>query len=156
MPVKQEAGVRTLKGANFTAIHTGPLSKLSDYTLEVPHIKRTITGKLFIKEFLALTGMQISINKLPAGARVPFYHRHQENEEAYIFVGGSGQMQIDGETFDVEEGTIVRIATPGSRTLRNNSNDDLYYICIQAKENSLTQDTFDDGVRDEVPVTWPD
>ena len=32
---------------------------------------------------LALTGCEVSVNELPAGAAVPFVHRHQENEELW-------------------------------------------------------------------------
>lgn len=99
--------------------------------------------------------MQISMNKLPAGAAVPFYHQHKENEEAYIFIGGKGQMQIDGDTFDVEEGAIVRVSPNGSRSLRNNSNADLYYICVQARDGSLNLETFEDGIKSDKPVEWP-
>jgi mannose-6-phosphate isomerase-like protein (cupin superfamily) len=156
MPVHQTADIRTLNGTNFRAVHTGPFHQLDTYKLEVPGLNRTVLGKLFIKEFLGLTSMQISMNKLPAGVAVPFYHQHKQNEEAYIFTGGHGQMQIDGKTFDVSEGTIVRINPQGSRTLRNNSQDDLYYICIQAKAGSLDAETFEDGVRSDAPVTWTD
>lgn len=155
MPVTQEADLKTDNGTNFCAVHTGPLAELNQYKLEVPALNRKASGKLFIKQFLGLTGMQISMNKLPAGAAVPFYHQHKENEEAYIFIGGKGQMQIDGKVFDVEEGTIVRISPSGSRTLRNNSDSDLYFICVQAKDGSLNQETFEDGVRGETEVTWP-
>lgn len=155
MPVNQTADIRTRVGANFGAIYTGPLAQLDDYKLEMPTLKRTVRGKLFIKQFLGLSGMQISMNKLPAGAAVPFYHQHKENEEAYIFVGGSGEMQIDGEVFAVEEGTIVRISPAGSRTLRNNSDSDLYYICVQAKDGSLQSETLEDGIKSDDPVSWP-
>ena len=155
MPVTQTADIKTTSGENFQAVQTGPLTELNNYKLEIPGLKRTATGKLFLKEFLGLTSMQISMNKLPAGASVPFYHQHKENEEAYIFIGGKGQMQIDGETFDVEEGSIVRISPNGSRTVRNNSTDDLYFLCVQAKDGSLNQETFEDGVRGEKQVEWP-
>lgn len=154
MSIIQDAQVRTLSGTNFAAVHTGPLSNLDDHKLGVPALNRKVRGKLFIKEYLAATAMQISMNKLPAGGSVPFYHKHKENEEAYIFVGGQGQMQVDGQIFDVEEGTIVRVATAGNRCLRNNSTSDLYYICVQAREGSLNIDTFEDGVRDEAQVNW--
>lgn len=154
MTVIQEANVKTLKGTNFSAIDVGPLNELDSYQLEVPAVNRKVRGKLFIKELLGLTGMQISMNKLPANAFVPFYHQHKENEESYIFIKGSGQMQIDGQVFDVQEGSIVRISTAGSRTLRNNSSEDLYFICVQAKENSLNIDTFEDGIKSNEQVTW--
>jgi mannose-6-phosphate isomerase-like protein (cupin superfamily) len=155
MPVTQVADVKTINGTDFCAAHTGSLDQLHTYKLELPSLKRTVSGKLFIKQFLGLTGMQISMNKLPAGVSVPFYHQHHANEEAYIFIGGHGQMQIDGQTFDVEEGTIVRVSPNGSRTIRNNSSADLYYICIQAKAGSLDAETFEDGIRSDSPVTWP-
>jgi mannose-6-phosphate isomerase-like protein (cupin superfamily) len=156
MPVNQAANLRTVNGSNFCAVHTGPMAELNTYQLEVPSMKRTVTGKLFVKEFLGLTGMQISMNKLPAGASVPFYHQHKENEEAYVFLGGQGQMQIDGQTFDVAEGTIVRVSPAGSRTVRNNSTADLYFMCIQAKDGSLNFETFEDGIRSDARVSWPD
>ncbi|HEY9786271.1 MAG TPA: cupin domain-containing protein [Candidatus Obscuribacterales bacterium] len=155
MPVQQQADVKPLQGQNFTVIHMGPLADLHSYKLEVPALNRTVRGKLFIRELLGLNSMQISVNKLPAGAAVPFYHQHRENEECYIFIKGRGQMQIDKQIFDVEEGSMVRISTSGSRTLRSNANEDLYFICVQAKEHSLNADTFEDGIRSEEPVTWP-
>ena len=156
MPVVQDADLRAISGTNFCAVHAGKFSTLDTYKLEMPSIKRTVSGKLFVKQFLGLTGMQISMNKLPAGISIPFYHAHKENEEAYIFTGGQGQMQVDGKTFDVQEGTIVRVSPGGMRTIRNNSSADLYYNCIQAKDGSLNQETMDDGIRSESPVAWTD
>jgi hypothetical protein len=40
------------------------------------------------------------------------------------------------------------------RTWRNNSDQDLYYVVIQAQENSLTADTTEDGIKGEKSVTW--
>lgn len=155
MPITQtvEAEVRT--GNNFSAVNLGPLNELDQYRLHVPALNRDVRGKLFIKDVLAFTGMQVSFNKLPAGAGVPFLHQHKENEEAYIFIGGEGEMQVDGEVFPVKEGTIVRVSTAGSRSLRNNSSEALYFLCVQARQNSLNIDTFEDGVRSEQQVVWP-
>lgn len=141
-------------GKNWEAIHAGKFSDLLQYELQHPIAPRKSRGKLFLKDHLNLNGMQVSINKLPAGVEVPFYHQHKENEELYIFIGGHGQMQIDGEQINVEEGTCIRVAPAGERTWRNNSSTDLYYIVIQAKENSLNIDTFDDGIPGDRPVSW--
>jgi mannose-6-phosphate isomerase-like protein (cupin superfamily) len=154
MTVKQEINAQTKKGENFSAVHLGKMSNLDSYELHVPRLNRTVRGKVFIKDLLSFTGMQISVNKLPAGAS-GICHQHKENEEAYIFIKGKGQMQIDKETFDVEEGSIVRVNTQGSRCVRNNSSEELQYICVQAKENSLNIDTFEDGIPATDPVTWP-
>ncbi len=154
MPVQQDADIRALNGTNFCAVNVGKLSNLDTYKLDLPN--RTVSGKLFIKQFLGFTGMQISLNKLPAGISVPFYHAHKENEEAYVFIGGEGQMQIDGNTFDVSEGSIVRVSPAGMRTIRNNSSKELYYLCIQAKDGSLNLETLEDGIRSDSKVTWPE
>lgn len=86
---------------------------------------------------------------------MPFYHQHQENEEVYIFIQGKGQMQVDGEIIDVQEGSVVRIAPNGLRTWRNNSTEPLLYIVAQMRANSLRQYGFGDGVVPEKVVTWP-
>jgi mannose-6-phosphate isomerase-like protein (cupin superfamily) len=143
----------TAEGANFSAVDLGPFASLSDYKFTHPRAGR-VSGKIFTRGALKLTGMEVSMNKLPAGIALPFHHQHKQNEELYIFVKGSGQMQIDGQVVDVREGTMVRIAPGGTRTWRNNSNEDLHYIVIQAKENSLQQATLEDGVAVEQPVIW--
>lgn len=146
LPVKE--------GKNYSVLHTGHFADLDNYSFKHPLISEERRGKLFFKDYLELTGMQISLNKLPAGRAVPFSHAHKENEEVYIFTGGRGQMQIDGEIFDVQEGSVIVVRPEGMRTWRNNSKEDLYYIVIQAKMNSLSQDTFDDGVPGEGRPSW--
>ncbi len=150
-----EQAIPKREGKNFTAMNAGKFADLRQYKLEHPVMNRKVAGKLFVRDHIGLTGMQISLNMLPPGVSVPFAHRHKLNEELYIFTGGKGQIQIDGEIIDVEEGTCVRVSPDGDRTWRNNGEENLYYIVIQAKENSLTQDTFDDGIPSDTPVTWP-
>lgn len=43
-------------------------------------------GRVELHEKLTLTGAEISVNKLPAGACVPFVHSHKNNEEIYGFL----------------------------------------------------------------------
>ena len=63
-------------------------------------------------------------------------------------------MQIDGESLDVKEGSIVRISSEGERIWRNNSDDVLVYIIIQAKENSLEKYGLDDAAIPEKAANW--
>ncbi len=145
------------EGKNYSAMHAGKFADLKQYKLEHPAIAgRKASGKLFVRDHIGLTGMQISLNSLPPGVAVPFGHKHKVNEELYIFTSGKGQIQIDGDIIDVQEGSCVRVAPGGDRTWRNNGDEFLYYIVIQAKEHSLTQDTFDDGLPSEVQPVWPD
>lgn len=137
------------KQANYSVNHAGAFSNFGNVTEGV------LKGKIFLKDFLKLTSMEVSLNNLPPKAEIPFYHKHQENEELYIFLKGHGQFQVDGNDLDVFEGTSVRIAPDGVRALRNTSaSEDLYFIVIQAKENSLTQWVESDGVILEQPVEW--
>ncbi|WP_439647734.1 cupin domain-containing protein [Collibacillus ludicampi] len=110
--------------------------------------------KVFLKDTLQLTGMEVSLNRLPPGEGSHFRHKHKQNEELFIIVKGSGQLQVDGKIIDVREGTSIRVAPDGVRAIRNNSSEDLYYICIQAKEGSLTAYTKTDGIITDKTVEW--
>ncbi|WP_328803950.1 cupin domain-containing protein [Paenibacillus glycinis] len=138
-----------LKQANYTVNHAGAFSDFGNVT------EGKLKGKIFLKAALSLTSMEVSLNNLPPGGEVPFYHKHLENEELYIFLKGQGRIQVDGEELDVFEGSSVRIARDGTRALRNTSaSEDLHFIVVQAKENSLAQWAETDGVILEQPVAW--
>lgn len=139
------------EGRNYTSAQVGSFENLDQY---VPYKDGKLRGKLFLKDLLGLTGMEVSLNKLPAGKGVPFYHKHKHNEELYIFVKGTGQFQVDGDVIEVKEGTVIRVSPDGSRTWRNNSTEDLYYIVIQAAANGLTAWTVEDGIVEERKVEW--
>lgn len=52
--------------------------------------------------------------KLNPGQRMPFGHKHDEAEEVYVVIAGSGRVKIDDEIVDVVELDAIRIApTPG-------------------------------------------
>ena len=46
-------------------------------------------SRIELHEKLSLTGAEISLNELPAGANVPFVHSHKENEEIYGILSGN-------------------------------------------------------------------
>ncbi|WP_248929594.1 cupin domain-containing protein [Paenibacillus hamazuiensis] len=137
-----------MNGNNFSVVEAGSFSGLLSMS------KDPIPGKYFLKDRLGLTGMEVSLNQLPEGGSIPFYHTHRENEELYLFIGGHGQFQVDGQIFDVKEGTTVRVSPEGERTLRNNGTGDLFFIVIQVQAGSLRQWVGTDGVILDKPVTW--
>jgi mannose-6-phosphate isomerase-like protein (cupin superfamily) len=143
------------EGTNFEKIELGALENLHTYELKHPALPKPIYGKVFLNAMLHLTGMEVSVNKLAAGAEVPFYHKHRTHEELYFFVRGAGQFQVDGQTIEVREGTALRVAPDGVRTWRNNSKEDLYYVVVQAKVNSMADGPKGDGILVREPVTWP-
>lgn len=137
-----------MNGNHFSVVEAGPFNILLNTS------KDPAPGKYFLKDRLELTGMEVSLNQLPEGGSIPFYHTHRENEELYLFTGGRGQFQVDGQIFDVKEGTAIRVSPEGERTLRNNGIGDLFFIVIQAQAGSLKQWVMTDGVILDKPVTW--
>ena len=140
--------------SNVSVVHSGPWAELDRREFRPPGFARGLFGKVFLKEELGLTGMELSLNKIPPGGQSPFLHHHVEHEELYLFVQGRGQVQVDGQVFDVGEGTVVRVAPAGVRGLRNAGPEDLYYVVIQAKAGSLSGQTIADGRRVPGPLIW--
>ena len=111
-------------------------------------------GRVTLHNELALTGSEISINQLPPGASVPFVHSHKRNEEVYIVVKGKGRFYVDGDEFEVEEGSVVRVDPAGARCITADRQSSIRYICIQTEAKSLVQFTESDGVILESKPTW--
>ncbi|MCR4821021.1 MAG: cupin domain-containing protein [Elusimicrobiales bacterium] len=114
--------------ANYNKTEIGNLSELGT---------KHENGKAFLHDALCLTGCEISVSFMPAGVKLPFNHKHKQNEEIYIFLKGSGAMTLDGETVEVKEGSCVRVLPVAVRTME--ARTALQYICVQAKEGSLAQ-----------------
>ena len=103
-------------------------------------------GRVELHEKLSLTGAEISINQLPAGASVPFVHSHKNNEEIQGVISGKGTAVIDGETIEITAGDWLKISPAAKRQFSAANDSDITYICIQVKENSLDAFTVDDAV----------
>lgn len=102
-------------------------------------------GKQFVKDATGATSCEISFGTLPQGVSVPFFHSHRENEENYIILSGAGRFQVNDDVFDIEEGSIIRVATNCDRNIKCTSAQPMTYICIQAKEGSLGNYTASDA-----------
>ncbi len=103
-------------------------------------------GRTELHEKLALTGAEISINSLPAGAGVPFVHSHKSNEEIYGIISGKGKVVIDGEEIALSAGDWLKIAPAAKRQFSAAEDSGISFVCIQVKENSLGGFTADDAV----------
>ena len=110
---------------------------------------KTTIGKenrIELHEKLSLTGVEISLNELPAGANVPFVYSHKENEEIYGILSGNGKAIIDGEEISLSTGDWLKIAPAAKRQFFASDISGITYICIQVKENSLEHFTAEDAV----------
>lgn len=99
-----------------------------------------------LHDLLGLTGAEVSINHLPAGAGVPFVHHHKKNEEIYIILSGKGTAVLDGEKIDLNAGDVVKVAPCAKRQFSAAEDSEISYACIQVKANSLEEYTGSDGV----------
>lgn len=138
---------------NFSAVSVGKLSELGDYVLELgPEIK--IPGKVFGGAALGATGGEFSFQVFQPGSETGFLHTHKRHEELYFFLGGKGEMQVDGQVFPVSEGSVVRVAPDGRRSVRNNGTEPLVMLCVQYCGATFTADDAADGVLLDEPVVW--
>ena len=139
--------------ANFSAINIGRLSELSDYTLQLgPDVK--IPGKVFGGAAIGATGAEFSFQMFQPGTETGFLHTHKQHEELYFFLGGTGEFQVDDQIFPVTEGSVVRVAPAGRRSVRNNGTSPLVMLCVQYRSATFTADDAADGVILGEPVKW--
>lgn len=112
------------------------------------HMKTNIgcEARTELHDALSLTGAEISINRLPAGAGVPFVHAHKNNEEIYGILSGKGKAVIDGEEITLNEGDWIRIAPAAKRQFSAADDAGIVYVCIQVKEHSLDGYTMTDAL----------
>ncbi len=103
-------------------------------------------GRVELHDTLSLTGAEISINTLPAGANVPFVHSHKKNEEVYGIISGKGKVVIDSEEIPLSAGDWLRISPSAKRQFFAASDSEISFICIQTKENSLEGFTINDAI----------
>lgn len=59
----------------------------------------------------------IAMIRVKPGQRQPFGHMHDEAEEVYVVIGGSGRIKLDDDIIDLERLDAVRIAPQVTRQL---------------------------------------
>ncbi|MDE5637712.1 MAG: cupin domain-containing protein [Alistipes sp.] len=140
-------------GANYGAADFGRLSDLGGYVLELgPEVK--IPGKVFGGAAVGAAAAEFSLQSFAPGTETGFLHTHKNHEELYFFLGGAGEFQVDGEVFAVHEGSVVRVAPAGRRSVRNNGTEPLVMLCVQYRGATFTAEDAADGDILDGPVEW--
>ena len=57
----------------------------------------------------------VSYFRYAPGFRVPFGHRHREQEEAYVVLGGSGRVRLEDEVIELKQFDVLRVAPEVAR-----------------------------------------
>ena len=139
--------------SNFSAANIGKLSELNDYVLQLgPDVK--IPGKVFGGAAIGATGGDFSFQVFQPGTETGFLHTHKKHEELYFFLSGQGAFQVDGQVISVGEGSVVRVAPDGRRSVRNNGTAPLVMLCVQYRGATFTEEDAADGVILNEAVTW--
>jgi mannose-6-phosphate isomerase-like protein (cupin superfamily) len=71
----------------------------------------------FASEDLDAEATGVSFMRVKPGQRQGFAHRHDEAEEVYVVISGSGRIKLDDEIVDVSRLDAVRIAPGVTRAL---------------------------------------
>lgn len=124
------------EGSNYTAVSAGKFDNLNEFVLPMGNGVE-IKGKVFTGAALKATGMEMSLQTMAPGEASPFLHAHKKHEELYMIIKGEGEFTVDGETIQVSEGCLVRVAPAGKRALRNTGKNNMVVMCIQYMADSF-------------------
>jgi mannose-6-phosphate isomerase-like protein (cupin superfamily) len=69
----------------------------------------------FARDDLEATRFALSLQMLKPNQRLPFGHRHEQQEEVYVVVGGSGRLKVGDEVLEVGRWDAVRVAPEVTR-----------------------------------------
>jgi mannose-6-phosphate isomerase-like protein (cupin superfamily) len=58
---------------------------------------------------LELEGFGVSYQRLAPNYRVPFGHRHRNQEEVYVVVGGGGRAKVEDEILELKPWDALRV-----------------------------------------------
>jgi mannose-6-phosphate isomerase-like protein (cupin superfamily) len=85
----------------------------------------------FARQHLETQHLGVSYFRYGAGFRTSYGHRHREQEEAYVVVGGSGRMRLDDEIIELRAWDAIRVAPNVVRAFEGGP-DGLQLIAIGA------------------------
>jgi mannose-6-phosphate isomerase-like protein (cupin superfamily) len=93
----------------------------------------------FARKDLGLERSGISYQRLAPNFRSPFAHTHEEQEELYIVLGGTGRVKLDEEIVELRQWDAVRVAPETMRCFEGGP-DGLEYIVFGAPASEAPND----------------
>ena len=71
----------------------------------------------FAREAIEAQKFVLSLQRLKPDQRMPFGHRHDEQEEVYVVVGGSGRLKVEDDVLELAQWDAVRVDPERTRNL---------------------------------------
>jgi mannose-6-phosphate isomerase-like protein (cupin superfamily) len=103
--------------------------RLEDAPVEEWH--RLRTHVLMDAGELGARNLSVTWLSVPAGAEQTL-HSHEESEQVYVVVSGSGSMSVAGDTQQVGEGDLILVPPATAHSISNDGSDELACISIQS------------------------
>lgn len=104
----------------------------------------------FATQDAGLEKSAFSYQRLEPNYRLPFGHKHEQQEELYIITAGSGRMKLGDEIIDIEQWDAIRVPPETERGCESGP-DGLELIAIGAPNTGGPQS---DGT--PMPGWWSD
>lgn len=106
-----------------------------------------------LKKALKLTGVALSVIRIPKGKGYSFLHSHRAQEEVYLILSGEGLIHLDGADVPLRSGDLVRVSPEAKRALKSSETNDLILLCAGGipSETQTDQEStylFEDGIPD--------
>ena len=98
----------------------------------------------FPRDELGVQELGIALIGVKPGQRQPFAHRHNEAEEVYVVVSGSGRIKLDDEVVELREMDALRLS-PGVTRMAEAGPDGLELLAFGSRHQ---------GDAEVVPGFW--
>jgi mannose-6-phosphate isomerase-like protein (cupin superfamily) len=102
----------------------------------------------FARTPLETENLGISYQRLAPEFRVPFGHKHGEQEEIYVVLSGSARLKLDEEIIELKPWDVVRVAKDTMRSFEAGS-EGAEILAIGAGESGI-------GDAEMTQGWWPD
>jgi mannose-6-phosphate isomerase-like protein (cupin superfamily) len=89
----------------------------------------------------------LSVLKLAPGFRMPFGHKHADQEEVYVVVRGSARIKVEDEIVEVGEWDAIRFSTGTMRDVEAGP-EGVEYLAFGAGDDPLDAEMVQDWWRD--------
>jgi quercetin dioxygenase-like cupin family protein len=76
----------------------------------------------------------VSLFRLAPGFRIPFGHKHGDQEEVYVVTRGSGRIKVDGEVVELAQWDAIRMDTDTMRNVEAGP-DGIEYLAFGAGDD---------------------